>query len=231
MEALNLLTPKEQDLVATGVLQELYRKSLFKTAKYLLGYSEITEYTHGPIIKCLESDVKQKLICVPRGCFKSSIGSVAYPIWLLINNPNLRILIDSELYENSKNFLREIKAHLQSDNFINVFGDWKSSTWNEGEIIIKPRTVTKKEASITCGGIGTQKTSQHYEVIIADDLNSVKNSLTPENRMKIIDHFRRYTSLLEPNGTLVVIGTRYADNDIIGYILEEENLTDLGVVK
>lgn len=229
IQALKGLNKNEQTSVITNALQLAYKQSLFLTAKHLLGYREITERTHGEIIECLQSASKQKLICVPRGCFKSSIGSVSYPIWLLMNNPDLRILIDSELYENSKNFLREIKAHLQSDDFINVFGDWKSSTWNEGEIIIKPRTRNKKEASITCGGIGTQKTSQHYEVIIADDLNSQKNSLTIENRMKIIDHFRRYTSLLEPDGTLVVIGTRYASDDCIGYILQEEGLDfDIG---
>lgn len=226
ISALKSLNQSEQALVLVKTLQQAYKDSLFLTAKNLLGYNEITEYTHGEMIRCLQSASKQKLICVPRGCFKSSIGSVSYPIWLLVNNPNLRILLDSELYENSKNFLREIKAHLQSDNFINVFGDWRSRTWNEGEIIINTRTINKKEASITCGGVGTQKTSQHYEVIIADDLNSTSNSNTIENRMKIIDHFRRYTSLLEPDGTLVIIGTRYADTDVIGYILEEEGIDD-----
>lgn len=222
METAKNLNSDERLIAYSNAFRNHYKSSLFDTAKTLLGYQEITELTHGPIINALESETNHKLICVPRGCFKSSIASVAYPIWLLMNNHDHRILIDSELYENSSKFLREIKDKLLSTNFISAFGNWKTKVWNESEIKIAPRLSTKKEASITCGGVGTQKTSQHYTCIIADDLNSATNSNTPEGREKIVDHYRRYTSLLDPGGILVVIGTRYADNDIIGWIIENE---------
>lgn len=199
-----------------------YKKDLYKFSRYLLGFQDVNKQTHGSIISALESDTTRKLICVPRGCLKSSIACVAYPIWLLINNPDLRIILNSELYTNSKNFLREIKQHLESPEFTQLFGQFKTNTWNEGEIIIKQRIKKLKEASITCAGIGTTKVGQHADVIIHDDLNSHDNSSSPEACKKVIDHYRYSLSILEPTGTMVVIGTRYSENDCIGWILREE---------
>lgn len=200
-----------------------FKSSLFKTAKHLLGYKDITNYTHGPIVKALEDNTRRKLVCVPRGCFKSSIGVVSYSIWLLLNNPNLRILIDSEKYENSKNFIREIKGKLESQFFVELFGETKTDTnWTEGSITIRQRTKILKESSITASGMGAGKTGQHYDVIIHDDMNSKDNSQTTEGRKKVIDHYRMNTSILEPEGVMVVIGTRYAADDLIGHILDNE---------
>jgi hypothetical protein len=181
--------------------------------------------THSKMVNALESDSKRKLIIMPRGTFKSSIGSVGFPIWALQNDYNLRILLDSELYTNSKNFLRVIKGHVTSAPFTEVFGNWIGPVWNESEIVIAPRTKILKEASITCSGIGAQKTSQHYDLIIADDLNSPKNSGTPEGLERVINHYRQYVSLLEPGGTIVIVGTRYASADLPGTILR----TELGI--
>lgn len=208
-------------------IAQTYRKSLFAVCYALLGFKDVTQRTHGEIIDCLESDSRRKLICVPRGCLKSSIASVAFPIWLLINNPNLRILIDSELYTNSSNFLREIRQHLESPLMTSLFGQFEGRVWNESELLIAQRTVVKKEASITAGGIGTQKTGQHFDVIIGDDYNSPSNSNTPLNASKVVDHFRYNTSILEPDGLYVVIGTRYSASDLIQSILDNEINPDL----
>lgn len=200
-----------------------YKRSLYHTTKFLLGNKDINERTHGEIIACLSSTSTRKLICVPRGCLKSTIACVAYPIWILLNNPNLRILIDSELYTNSKNFLRQIKSYFESPSLTNLFGTFKhKANWNEGEITISQRSRSFKEASVTVGGVGTTKVGQHYDYIIADDMNSNKNSLTPEACQKVIDHYRYNISILEPTGTYVIIGTRYNQTDLIGHILENE---------
>lgn len=208
---------------AKGALKIVYNDSLFHTATTLLGYRDVNKSTHGGIIDALESENSRKLICVPRGCLKSTIACVSYPIWRLNKNPNLRILIDSELFTNSKNFLREIKQQLESPRLTRIFGQYKSDTnWNEAEITIRQRTVVKKEASITVGGVGTTKVGQHYDLIIGDDYNSNKNSATAEGRAKVIDHYRYNISILEPTGTYVVIGTRYSEDDLIGFILKNE---------
>lgn len=206
-----------------NILSEQYKSSLYKTSKDLCGYAEMTKRTHGPMCTALESKMKRKLIVMPRGTFKSSVGVVSYCVWLLINNANIRILIDSEKYENSKNFIGEIKAKLEDPYVTSIFGYFRSDAkWAEGAFTIKQRSKIFKEASVTASGMGAGKTGQHYDVIIHDDLNTEENSENPEQRKKILRHYRMNTSILEPDGILVVIGTRYATDDVIGYILENE---------
>lgn len=199
------------------------RKSLYLLCKVGLRYKDVTHGTHDGIIQALEAKTTdRKLICVPRGCLKSSIACIGFPIWLLINNPNLRILIDSELYTNSKTFLREIRSHLEHPRMALLFGEFKGNPWSESEITIRQRTVMKKEASVTVGGVGTTKVGQHYDCIIMDDMNSPKNTSTPEQAEKVISHYRYNISILDPGGTLVLIGTRYAANDLIGHVISNE---------
>lgn len=203
-------------------IADAYRNDLFLTCQDLLEYRDITRYTHGSIIQALEAPTKRKLICVPRGCFKSSIGVVGYSIWSLLRNPNLRILIDSEIYENSKNFIREIRGKLELPRMVTLFGNFKSGQWAEGSITIAQRSKILKESSVTASGVNTGKTGQHFDYIIMDDLNSPKNSETPEQRQKVINHYKMNTSILEPDGTMVIIGTRYSSDDCIGFIMENE---------
>lgn len=138
-------------------------------------------------------------------------------------------MIDSELYQNSKNFIREIKAHMESPLLTELWGDWKGPTWSEGEIIIKQRTVNKKEPSILAAGVGTTKVGIHTDFIVMDDLNSGNNSATPEACEKVWRHYQMNTSILEPEGTIVVIGTRYSEIDVPGRILNiiKEDASDI----
>lgn len=221
-ERLASLSPEKRAEVYREVLRRDYRKSLFLTAQRLLEYRDINWPTHGDVIEALEDpQAKSKLIVMPRGTFKSSICCISYPIHLLMNNPNLRIFLTSEVYTNSKNLLREIKGKLLSERFTGLFGRWDQGGWNEGEIIV-PRTVHHKEASITCGGVETVKVGQHYDVIIADDLNSDNNSATPEGCEKVRNYARMLTGILEPNGIIAFVGTRYSANDNIAHIIRDE---------
>lgn len=215
--------PNLTDLsVVQTALQLTYQQSLYRTARYLCGYSDINERTHGKMIQVLESESKRKLVTMPRGTFKTSLAVVAFIIQQVIRDPNIRILLDSELWTLSRNSLREIKAHLKGETFQCVFPNWRLVLENQDEITINQRTVIRKEPTVTASGIGAGKTGQHYDLIIADDLNSPQNSLKPELAEKVINHYRYYTSILEPGGTIVVIGTRYSEMDLIGHILRTE---------
>lgn len=214
-----LKSDKEKYVAAIETAKHLYLTDFFLFAKHCIGYRDLEWDVHGDCIKALEGDAKRKLVVMPRGAFKSSLGSVAYPIWRLLKDPDLTILLDSELYTNSKNLLREIKGHLASSRFTSIFGQVEGSKWDEGEIIFSTRTRNRKEASITVGGIGTTKVGQHYDLIIGDDYNSAQNSDSPEKCQKVIDHFKYNLNILNPGGEYLLIGTRYAELDVIGFLL------------
>lgn len=217
--------------------QKLYKESLYAFAKHQIGFKDLTPGCHGPMIQCLQRPSSRKMIVMPRGTMKTSIASVAYPLWLLTHNPNLRIMLDSEIYTNSKMRLREIKGILKTREWLDIWGDWAGPLWSDGEIIISKRNKVFKEPSVFASGIGASKTGVHADVIIADDLNTPLNTNSPEMAEKVYQHYQYYTSILEPGGIIVLIGTRYAKNDVIGKVIDleltneqKENLKQEGFV-
>lgn len=208
--------------VIQRALQLQYQGSLYHTAKYLCGYHDVNWNTHGKVITQLESAGRRKLTVMPRGTFKTSLCVVAFTLWNIIRNPDIRILIDSELWTLSRNSLREVKAHLTGEAFQTVFPGWRLVLSNQDEITVNQRSKIRKEPTVTASGIGAGKTGQHYDLIIFDDLNSPQNSLKPELAQKVVDHYRYYTSILEPGGVISGSGTRYSELDLIGHILRTE---------
>ncbi len=216
-----ILDACESDEQRWLIYAEILKHDFFAYAREALGYVDLKWPTHGETIEAFESKAARKIIVLPRGTFKSSLGCVAYPMWRLERAPDLTVLLDSEIYNNSKNFLREIKGHYQSDRYRKVFGERVGAKWGESEITLSTRKRNRKEASITVGGIGTVKVGQHYDLIIGDDYNSPSNSDTPEKCQKVIDHVRYNLNILNPGGEYDFIGTRYAERDVIGFLLKD----------
>lgn len=166
--------------------KQFYLDSLYHFNKFCLGYKDMVPHVHGPICNALQEMTTRKLICVPRGTFKSTNSTIGYPIWLLEKNPNLRILLDSEIYSNSKNFLREIKGHYEHNrDFRELFGDRVGPLWNEDEIILSTRKIHKKEPSIVCSGIGAGKTSQHYDCLVKGTMIYTSNGWKPIEQIEV----------------------------------------------
>jgi predicted phage terminase large subunit-like protein len=194
-------------------------------SKELMGSSDIEEGVHGELIKRLMGDSRKKLILLPRGSFKSSISTICWPIWRFLRNPDIRILVDSEVLENSQRFLNQMHTHLIKPSFQEMFGNLLDSKERitAREFTINTRVSKQlKEPTVYATGIGTVNVGMHYDLIIADDLHSEKNVGTKDQIDKVIAHYRLLLSLLEPNGQLVIIGTRWHFADLYDYILEEE---------
>jgi len=56
----------------------------------ILGYDYIRKEVHLPICNFLSDEtIKDKMLLLPRGFLKSTLASVALPIWLAMRDPNL----------------------------------------------------------------------------------------------------------------------------------------------
>jgi predicted phage terminase large subunit-like protein len=164
----------------------------------------------------------------PRDCFKSTMITVGNSLYALAKNPNVRIFIGNAVASNANSFLREIKGHLERNKKLrDIIGDYteKAPKWNDDMIIVGSRTKNMKEPSIQTAGVGASLVSQHYDLMILDDLVNRENVNTPELIQKTIDWYRLALSLLEPHGTLIIIGTRYHYKDLYGHLLKEASDT------
>lgn len=157
-----------------------------------------------------------------RGHLKSWIITKGWTIQQILENPNLRVLIVNAVESNSTNFLRTIEKFLGPGSELEkIYGPFISDVWNQNECIIRQRVTVLDAPTFVAAGLQKTLTSQHYDIIIADDLVEPDNVRTPEQRQKVYEFYLSLFDLLEPKGKMVVIGTRYHQADLYSKILEE----------
>lgn len=197
------------------------KDSLWFLCSAFLGYKD-WDKVHDDLEKFLRRPSRKKALLLPRGHLKTTFCTIAHPIQHILRNPNVRVLIANQVWDKSRDMLREIKAQLESSQLKYIFGDFVSSKWNEDQIIVRQRTKPLKEPTINTTGVESEQTGGHYDVIILDDLTGLTNSQTPEQREKAKRFRRSMINLLEPGGVLIEIGTRWHLDDTFADIFEKE---------
>lgn len=193
--------------------------------KHILGYQKMRPNPHQELCDFVQKKGKRKkLVLMPRGSFKSSVVTVGHALFELVQDPNLRILIAGETQKNAKKFVGEAKTHLEgNERFKAIFGEWRSDNlWRNDEFLINRRTAVKKEASMMATSLEKQTiTGQHYDRIYLDDPVSFSNVNTDAQIQKTIDYYKLLLSVLEPDGIIYIIGTRYSALDLYGWLMDE----------
>lgn len=187
---------------------------------------------HKDMCNFLVEDGNRKMLQVARGHFKSTVVTEGLTCQQIMKNPEVRVLIVNVRLENSKGFLRKIKSHFERNEMFRWLNQEilppKGNKWTETEIIVK-RKSGFQEATVEAIGVGGSLVSKHYDLIIYDDVVNDENTATKEQIGKLLQWWQATLSLLEPDGKVIVIGTRWHFNDLYGYI--ENNLPDFKVFK
>lgn len=164
----------------------------------------------------------RKLILVPRGHFKTSLITIPLSIQTLLAKPESRILLTNATLDNSQDFLRSIKGYLEgNERLIKIFGQFKSDKWNESEIIIRQRKSKHiKEPSIMASSVDKSIVSKHFDLIIGDDLVNRESINTRDQLEKTKTYYKDLLDLLDPNGTIILIGTRWHYDDLYQHVID-----------
>lgn len=153
-------------------------------------------------------------LMAPRNFSKSTCFTVVNSLWLIGNNPNIRILIVSASAMQAQSFLREIKDKiLKSPRYRQIFGDLfpedtksPGEKWTSSEIIVR-RSASHKDPTVTALGSGGPILSKRADVIICDDILSVENTRTTAQREKIKQWYNEVLlPVLEPDGVVINVG-------------------------
>jgi predicted phage terminase large subunit-like protein len=206
-----------------------YKRDLFEFAKEMLGYKSLSENIHKPWAENMqEKNIKRRLRLKPRGTYKTSLYTISYPLWRLVNDPDIRIAVCSGNLENAVNSLQNIKRHIMyNQNFTDLFGNLydKDLPWTQTGFMIKGRKdYNKKENSLTAIGFGTQMTGKHFDLIIADDIVNNDDRESPTIRKKKQRWFEDLISILEPDGEVLIVGTRWHFDDFYNYLINDLNI-------
>lgn len=229
----------EQQPIDPETLEKLRvkgKESLFFFARAILGFSDLDEIIHKPICRELEKFEENTRLTIefPRTWFKSTLGSISYSIWRAINNPNIRILIVQNSYDNACKKLAAIKSIFEKNKLFQALYPeilpTKLSRWSSQCLEVN-RSQAHPEGTFEAAGIGTATTSRHYDIIIEDDTISPKKDdmtgiVQQPTQMDIEKaigwHSVCHPMLLHPTKSqIVIIGTRWAERDLLGYIYEK----------
>ena len=207
-------------------LDKITVKQLLRDSVHYFGQSIFSYRVDGHHGIILDHMLKNKfnLTLVSRGHGKSLMVSVMVA-WLLLNEKNTRIIIVSDTDRKATLFLKKIKTILESSPIIKEFyGDVVSKTnWTDHSITLNTRDKVFAEPSLLAVGSGSgQITGMHADHIFIDDAVSFSSSRSDLQRTRDKDWFK--TSLIPvllSGGSISLVGTRYAPQDLYDMIINE----------
>lgn len=167
------------------------------------------------IAEFLEDGPLYRMIQAQRGQAKTTI-TACYAVWRLIHNPKTRILIlsagDGMAIQISK-WVIQIIMHMPELKCLRpdtASGDRSSVKAFDVHHTLKG---LDKSPSVACLGITANMQGYRADVLIADDIESKKNSQTATMREKLNDLTRDFTSI-NSTGDIIYLGTPQNNDSI-----------------
>ena len=170
----------------------------------------------------LDSESLWKHLEAPRSSYKSTFIT-AWAIKEGLRDRDTRVLYVMDTENQAKKKLAAIREHFESnENILKLFGDLKTRKWGAKSFTIKGRkTVGVADPTFQAAGVETNVVGSHFDIVILDDIVQWSNVKTAEGIQKVRDFFSMIMPILDPGARLIVLGTRYADEDIYGTIISE----------
>lgn len=176
---------------------------------------------------------RRKLILWPRGHLKSTLFTIGESLRAALIYPNIRVLISCQKVENAKTYLLGIKKIMSDPFFQSLYGNLiPPSTAKEYKnndtmlSIFHPKKSKAKEATFVCTGPDAEKTGQHYDRIIHDDVVWRETVTNQQQREKTYQYYKDCVSLLDPPKPgnappeIIVIGTRWHTLDLYWWLMD-----------
>lgn len=243
---------KKDDLKKQAAIELLRRrrarKGLIDFSRYTMpGY--VPADHHFQIAEALErvisGDLKRLMIEMPPRHGKSELASRRFPSYFLGVMPDKEIIAASYNSELAKDFGREVRDIVDSEEYANVFPDitLKEDSKAAG------RWHTNLKGSYVSAGIGTSVTGRGAHILIIDDpfkddkeasSEIIRNNVYKwylstaytrlEGSVTIKDHDELWNDQVEAlahgakpfEGAVIIINTRWHEDDLCGRLLEDE---------
>jgi predicted phage terminase large subunit-like protein len=225
---------KEVSDTSDVLVKKVLLNNLFKFNRFALGIEEGKDKLklapfHQEMCTFIDKNPKRfKLVLVPRGHLKSSMVTIGKSLQWMYADPSVRILVANATYRMATTFVGQIQRHLKFNNkLLEKFGDIAANpvNWTADMITLEAACEAhgKKEATLTGFGMGGNLVSQHYDKIILDDIVNRDTVNTREQIEKSILFLKDILDLLEPGGEMIILGTRWHDQDLYGWIMDKSN--------
>ena len=179
--------------------------------------------------------IKKLLILLPRGWYKTTMVSIAYPLWRGVRDSNVRVLLAQNTSSNAVSKGSALGAVVKNAPlFALLFPEvmpTDAERWSEGGRCLK-RSKQFAESTFEFAGIRTQVTSRHFNLIIEDDTVAPdkddlgESSILPSKNdvSQAIGWHRLVPPLLDEieKDQNIVVGTRWFVKDLLAWVMENE---------
>lgn len=149
---------------------------------------------------------------------KSQRTSRRFPLWMLTRNPDLRIAIVSYAHGVARRWGRAIRDDIRDHPKVGLTVDPSSSAAHEWELL-------GHEGSVYCVGITGGLTSRPVDLLIIDDPYKDATQADSEAWNETVQEFWNEVAIprLAPGAPVVIIQTRWRENDLSGWLQKGEN--------
>jgi predicted phage terminase large subunit-like protein len=166
-----------------------------------------------------DGSLKRLIVNMPPRHTKSEFSSYLLPAWLMGRKPTLKIMQTTHTAELAFRFGRKVRNLMNSQEYKAVFEgvELRADSQAAG------RWETSKGGEYFAAGVGGAVTGRGADLLIIDDPHSEQDALSPT----ALEHaYEWYTSgprqRLQPGGAIVIVMTRWAENDLTGKLFRQQ---------
>ena len=195
-----------------------FRNVLYLVWEYLWKAGAITAAKPDPtpvqydIANYLQNGPRRKVIEAFRGVGKSWI-TAAYVCWRLLLNPNLNFLVVSASKDRSDQFTIFSKRLIGEMPLFHVLKPKDGQRNSNIAFDVGPAGISHSP-SVKSVGITGQLTGSRADEIIADDVESLNNSLTQFMRDQLSERIKEFDAIIKPGGKITFLGTPQTEMSI-----------------
>lgn len=198
------------------------RKSLIEFTRYTKPDFQVGEH-HKVIAQELEmvanGENDRLMIFAPPRHTKSELASRRFPSWYLGRYPDKQIITACYNSDLAGDFGREVRNIVDGDRYKKLF-----DTELAADSRAANRWHTSKGGSYVSAGVGTAITGRGAHIALIDDpFKDRKEAESETVRNSVYDWYSStmYTRLM-PGGSIILIMTRWHDDDLAGRLLEDQ---------
>jgi len=206
-------------LVAQQQLEEIkkdFRKFVYVLWKHL-GLPDPTPVQYD-ICKYLQNGPQRMMISAFRGVGKSWLTS-AFVVWLLLNDPDKKIMVVSASKDRADAFSVFVKRIIHEVDFCLHLKPGKDQRSSNISFDVGPARADHSP-SVKSVGITGQLTGSRADIIIADDVEVANNSDTQTARDKLSEQVKEFDAILKPLPTsrIIYLGTPQTEDSLYNKI-------------
>lgn len=171
-------------------------------------------------------EIDRLMVFMPPRHGKSEKTTKRFPSWYLGRNPKRQIISSSYNSDLATDFGREVKGIISSPEFADVFGN----VGLRADSRAADRMNTNHGGAYFAVGVGTATTGRGAHLGIIDDPFKDREDADSETqREKVWNWYRStfYTRLM-PGGAIVLVQTRWHEDDLAGRLLEQDGRIEDG---